>query len=77
MSVLCAQRALENSLTSEIKPTLVQLHDVLILCNQLDDVCTQELHMFDGELCMTTQKLMLQVTLMANELRDAVADNYQ
>ena len=61
LSVLCAQHALENLLTNH-EVDLIHLHYILILCNQLHDVCTQELHEYSEELLITNQKLILQVS---------------
>ena len=49
LSILCAQHALENLLTSD-DIDLIQLHYILVLCNQLHNVCTQELHECSEEL---------------------------
>ena len=58
LAVLSAQQALEN-LTNEIKPSLIQLQYVLILSNQLHDVCTKQLHSLGDELLIAIQKLNL------------------
>ena len=68
LAVLSVQRALENLLTNEIKPSLIYLRYILILCNQLHDVCSQELHEFGDQLHITNQKIKLQVSLMAKHL---------
>ena len=39
LSILSVQRTLERLLTNETKPNSVHLRYILILCNQLDDVC--------------------------------------
>lgn len=61
LSVLCAQHTLENVLTKEIKQNLIQLHHILVLCNRLCDLFSQELHGFDQELLVTNLKLRLQL----------------
>ena len=40
LSILSVQRALERLLTNETKPNSIHLCYILILCNQLDDVCS-------------------------------------
>ena len=60
-STLCVQRALENLLTND-EVDLIHLHYILILCNQLHYVCTQELHEFGEELLITNQRLMLRIS---------------
>ena len=40
VSILSVQRTLERLLTNETKANLIQLHYILILCNQLDEVCS-------------------------------------
>ena len=65
LAVLSVQCALENLLTDEIKPSLIHLRYILILCNQLHDVCSQELHEFGDQLHITNQKIKLQVSLNA------------
>ena len=57
LSILCIQRALENLLTSDDKPSLIHLQYIFILCNRLDDVCTPELHQFGGGLLTSNFKL--------------------
>ena len=69
LSVLSAQRALENLLINETKPNLIHLHYILILCNQLHDVCTQELHEFGDELLINNLKLKLQTSKMCNDFK--------
>ena len=70
LSVLSAQRALENLLIKETKPNLIHLHYILILCNRLHDVCTQELHEFGDELLITNFKLkLLQTSKMCNTFK--------
>ena len=69
LSVLSAQRALENSLTNEIKLSSIHLQYILILCNQLQKVCNQESHELGDELLVTNQKLKLWVAIMARELK--------
>lgn len=66
MSILCAQHALENLLTSDVKLNLIHLNYILILCNQLF-VCTQELKE-NNELLTTNMKLKLLVTLRIRNL---------
>ena len=63
LSTICAQRALENLLTNT-EVDLIQLHHLLILCNQLHNTCIQEFHdqEFSEELLITSQKLMLTVS---------------
>ena len=61
LSTLCAQHALENLLTND-DVDLIHLHYILILCNQLHNVCTQELHNCSEELLITNQKLMLRIS---------------
>ena len=58
LSTICAQRALENLLNNN-EVDLIQLHYLLILCNQLHNICTQEIHDFGEELLITDKKLML------------------
>ena len=65
LSVLSVQRALENLLTDEIKPSLTHLRYILILCNQLHDVSSQELHEFGDQLHISNQKLKLQAAVLA------------
>ena len=60
LSILSVQRALERLLTNETKPNSIHLHYVLILCNQLDDVCS---HVSD-HLLTTNLKLKLQILQM-------------
>ena len=62
LSILCIQRTLENLLTNETTPSLMHLHYILILCNQLDDVCTPELYQFGGELLTSNVKLKLLIS---------------
>ena len=69
LSLLSAQRALNNLLTNEIKPSSIYLQYILILCNRLHDVCSQELHELGDQLLVTNQKLKLQVALMASKLQ--------
>ena len=69
LSVLSAQHALDNLLTNEIEPSFIHLQYILILCNQLHDVCSQELHELSDQLLITNQKLKLQVALMASKLK--------
>ena len=59
LSILCIQRTLENLLTSKTKPSLIHLHYILNLCNQLDDVCTPESQQFGSELITSNLKLKL------------------
>ena len=63
LSTICAQRALENLLNNN-EVDLIQLHCVLILCNQLYNTCIQEFHdhEFSKELLITNQKLMLTIS---------------
>ena len=56
VSILSVQRTLERLLTNETKPNLIQLHYILILCNQLDEVCS---HVSDH--LYTNLKLKLQI----------------
>ena len=63
LSILHAQRALENLLTNETRPSLTHLHYILILCNQLESVCSQDLHKFDDELITANLKLKLCISL--------------
>ena len=60
LAVLSAQQALEN-LIHEIKLSLFHLQYLLILSNQLHNVCTKQLHGIGDELLITIQKLILQV----------------
>ena len=69
LSVLSVQCALENLLTNKNKPNPIHLQYLLILCNQLHDVCSEELHEFGDQLLITNQKLKLRVALMASELK--------
>ena len=62
LSILCIQRTLENLLTNETKPSLMHLHYILILCNQLDDVCAPESYQFGGELLTSNVKLKLLIS---------------
>ena len=57
LSVLSVQRALVNLLTNENKPNPIHLQYLRILCNQLHDVCSEELHEFGNQLLTTKQKL--------------------
>ena len=61
LSTLCVQHALENLLTND-DIDLIHLHYILILCNQLHNMCTQELHECSEELLITNQKLMLRIS---------------
>ena len=61
LSTLCVQHALENLLTNN-EVDLIHLHYILILCNQLHYVCTQELHEFGEELLIANQRLMLRIS---------------
>ena len=61
LSTLCAQHALENLLTND-DIDLIHLHYILILCNQLHNMCTQELHECSEKLLVTNQKLMLRIS---------------
>ena len=64
LSVLSVQCALENLLINVNKPDPIHLQYLLILCNQLHDVCSEELHEFGDQLLITNQKLKLWVALM-------------
>ena len=66
LSVLSVQRALENLLTNENKPSPIHSQYLLILCNQLHDVCSEELHEFTDQLLITNQKLKFRVALMVS-----------
>jgi len=68
LSVLCAQHALENFLIG-MNPNLIHLHYTLILCNQLDDLCTKELK-FDDKFLITNLKLKLQLSQMVKRYRE-------
>ena len=68
LAVLSAQQALEN-LTHVTNLSLIHLQYLLILSNQLHDVCTKQLHSIDDELLITIQKLILRVALMANQFK--------
>ena len=57
LSILSVQRALERLLTNETKPNSIHLHYILILCNQLDDVCSR----VSDHLLTTNLKLKLQI----------------
>ena len=67
--ILCAQHALENLLTSDTKLSLIHLHYILILCNQLCDVCSQDLQDFCDELHITNLKLKLQILQRYNDFK--------
>ena len=67
LSVLSVQRALENLLRNESKPDPIHLQYLLILCNQLHDVCSEELHEFGDQLLIANQKLKLRVALMTSK----------
>ena len=69
LAVLSAQQALEN-LTNEIKPSLIHLQYVLILSNQLHEVCTKQLHSLGDELLIAIQKLGLRVAIIASQLKN-------
>ena len=69
LSVLSVQRALKNLLTNVNKPNPIHLQYILILCNQLHYVCSEELHDFTDQLLITNQKLKLRVALMTSELK--------
>ena len=62
LSILSAQSALKNLLTDERKPSATHLHYLLIVCNQLHNVCSQELHEFD-QLLTNNLKLKLLISL--------------
>ena len=57
VSILSVQHALERLLTNETKPNSINLRYILILCNQLDDVCS---HVSDY-LLTTNLELKLQI----------------
>ena len=57
LSILSVQRALERLLTNETKPNLIHLRYILILCNQLGDVCSQ----VSDYLLTTNLELKLQI----------------
>ena len=57
LSILSVHRALERLLTNETKPNSIHLHYILILCNQLDDVCSR----VSDHLLTTNLKLKLQI----------------
>ena len=57
LSVLPAQRALENLLTAE--RSLIHLHYFLILCDQLQEVCSGDA--LDNQLFIASQKLKLKL----------------
>ena len=63
LSTICAQHALENLLNNN-EVDLIQLHYLLILCNQLHNTCIREFrdHEFSEKLLITSQKLMLTVS---------------
>ena len=69
-SILSVQRALENLLTARISLVSLpgHLHYILILCSQLHEVCSGELHKHNDDrykhLLTTSLKLTLQVTAM-------------
>ena len=42
LSILSVQSALKNLLTNECKPSVTHLHYLLVVCNQLHSVCSQE-----------------------------------
>ena len=62
LSILSAQSALQNLLTNEHKPSVTHLHYLLIVCNQLHMMCSQELHEFD-QLLTNNLKLKLRISL--------------
>ena len=69
LSVLSIQCALENLLMNETKSSPIHLQYLLILCNQLHDVCSEELQEFGDQLLIINQKLKLRVALMGSELK--------
>ena len=62
LSILSVQSALKNLLTNECKPSVTHLHYLLVVCNQLHSVCSQELHEFD-QLLTNNLKLKLLISL--------------
>ena len=64
LSVLSAQRALENLLANE--KSLIHLHYILMICDQLCGAC-EELQEFD-QLLIASLKLKLEVTSIASSL---------
>ena len=62
LAILSAQRALENLLTNESKLSLINLHYILVICNELDNVCRQDLYKRNDELLTTSLKLKLQIS---------------
>ena len=69
LSILCIQRTLENLLTRETKPSLIHLHCILILCNQLESVISQDLQELYSELSITNLKLKLQISIGQKEFK--------
>ena len=69
LSILCIQRTLENLLTRETKPSLIHLQCILILCNQLESVCSQDLQELYSELSITNLKLKLQISVGQKEFK--------
>jgi len=68
LSILCAQHALENLLIGS-EQNLLHLQFLLLLCNRLDDICTEELK-FDDVFLITNVKLKLQISQMFQKYKE-------
>ena len=68
LSILCAQHALENLLIGS-EQNLLHLQFLLLLCNRLDDICTEELK-FDDIFLITNVKLKLQISQMFQKYKE-------
>ena len=69
LAILSVQRALENLLTNESNLSLIHLHYILTICDQLDNVCSQDLYEFKDQLITTSLKLKLQISQHQKHLK--------
>ena len=69
VSITCVQHAIENILTGKNTLSTIHLHYLLVLCNQLFDVCFAELSTLGDTFITETVKLKLRISQYCKDLR--------
>jgi len=68
ISIMCVQHALENILTSNSTLSIIHLHNIMVLCNELYDVCVAEQSTLGDPYISESLKLKFRVAQCCKDL---------